>query len=112
MTKRKTVAQRITQAMAELEEVMAKGCRPEELFTVRTVEIPDPTPYAAKDVRATRDRLRVSQAIFAKLLGVSTELVEHWEQGICAPRGIARRLLDEVNRDPAGYLSRHLRQAA
>lgn len=110
--KRRTVAQRIAQGMLELEQVMESGRAPHEVFTVRTVEISDPAVYRAKDVRATRDRLHVSQTIFAKLIGVSPELVEHWEQGICAPRGIARRLLDEINRDPSDFLRRHLRSAA
>jgi DNA-binding transcriptional regulator YiaG len=57
-------------------------------------------------------RLRVSQAVLAKLLGVSVELVEHWEQGVCEPRRAIRRLLDEIARDPAGFLRRHITHAA
>ena len=109
---RKTVARRIAQGMAELEHVMASGRSPRDVFTMRTVEIASPATYGARQVRATRNRLNVSQAVFAKLLGVSAELVEHWEQGVCLPRGIARRLLDEINHDPADFLSRHIKSAA
>ena len=71
--------------------------------TVREVEIPEPTGYAAKDVRATRQRLRVSVAVFARLVGVSAKLVEHWEQGRRAPSKLAARLLDRINADPDGF---------
>ena len=88
-------------ALTELAQLLESG-RPERTrFTVRTVELPDdPRPYEAAAVRATRKRLRTSQAVFAKLLGVSTVLVQHWEGGTRVPAMWARRLLDEVNRDP------------
>jgi DNA-binding transcriptional regulator YiaG len=51
-----------------------------------TVALPEPpSAYDAAAVRATRDRLGVSQAIFAHLLGVSAVLVRAWEQGHCTP---------------------------
>lgn len=62
----------------------------------RRVEFPDPGEHDAKSIRALRDRLRLTQRQLAKLMGVSVELVEHWEQGIVVPRPIARRLLDEI----------------
>ena len=54
----------------------------------------------------------MSQAVFAKVMGVSTELVQHWEQGIREPSGIARRLLDRVNADPAAFLAGIVRRVA
>ncbi|MFI5379737.1 MAG: helix-turn-helix domain-containing protein [Tepidisphaerales bacterium] len=105
---RPTVAQRIAQGMAELGEAMRSGKPLHELFTVRTVEVPDPPSYDAKSVRKLRDRFQVSQAVFARLLGVSAELVEHWEQGICMPRPVVRRLLEEISRNPADFLARHI----
>ncbi len=104
----KTVAQQIRQGMRELEQAMKDGKPLHELLTARVVEIPEPTVYDATAVRRTRLRLHVSQVLFAKLLGVSVELVEHWEQGICVPRGAVRRLLDEVNMNPDGFLGRHI----
>jgi putative transcriptional regulator len=106
--KRRTVAERLAAGMRELEMAMRSGKPLHELFTVRTVEIPDPARYDAKAVRKSRQRLHVSQAVFAKLLGVSVELVEHWEQGVREPRAVVRRLLDEINRDPNDFLSRHV----
>lgn len=88
-------------ALTELAEVLESGRPERSRFTVRTVELPDdPRSYDAAAVRATRKRLEVSQAVFAKLLGVSTVLVQHWEGGTRIPAMWGRRLLDEVNRDP------------
>lgn len=76
-------------------------------FTERTVSIPPlplpPGEYDARAVRATRAKLGASQAVFARLLGASTSLVRAWEQGGRRPSPVARRLLDEFNRDPARW---------
>jgi len=108
---RRPVAQRLREAMAELEAAMQSDRPLNEIFSIRTVEIAAPAQYSTKAIRAMRAKLRVSQRVFAELLGVSVQLVEHWEQGICRPRSMARRLLDEVNRDPEGFLLRHLTSA-
>ena len=90
--------------MRELQEWMASGRPLEERFTVRTVELPgEPGAYDAASVRATRERLGASQAVFAGLLGASPKLVQAWEIGGRAPSAMARRLLDEINRDPARW---------
>lgn len=94
----------IVASLAEAVEVERAGVPTESRFTVRTAELPDaPSAYDAAAVRATRDRLAVSQAIFAHLLGVSAMLVRAWEQGHRTPAPWARRLLDEVNRDPGHW---------
>lgn len=91
----------IVASLMEAVEVERSGAPIESRFTVRTVEVPDePRSYDPAAVRATRDRLGVSQAIFAHLLGVSAMLVRAWEQGQRRPALWARRLLDEMNRDP------------
>jgi len=91
----------ILASLAEAIEVEWAGIPIESRFTVRTVELPDePAAYDAAAVRATRRKIGVSQAIFAHLMGVSAMLVRAWEQGQRPPARWARRLLDEVNRDP------------
>jgi putative transcriptional regulator len=91
----------IAASLAEAIEVERVGIPIESRFTVRTVELPDePAAYSAAAVRVTRDKLAVSQAVFAQLIGVSAMLVRAWEQGQRVPALWARRLLDEVNRDP------------
>jgi putative transcriptional regulator len=95
----------IVASLREAIEVEEDGVPIESRFTVRTVDLPDPaSTYDAAAVRTTRGRLGVSQTIFAQLLGVSPMLVRAWEQGQRSPAMWARRLLDEVNRDPRHWL--------
>lgn len=91
----------IIASLKEAREVERMGVPIESRFTVRTVELPDsPSNYDAAAIRATRQKIPASQAVFAALLGVSVVLVRAWEQGQRTPAMWARRLLDEVNRDP------------
>ena len=100
-TVRKTAGARIIGALSGLAESLEAGV---EIGTVRTVELPDePGEYDAAGVRATRSMVRASQAVFARLLGVSTILVRSWESGARAPSRLARRLLDEIHREPARW---------
>lgn len=107
MTRRKPhrVADDITAGMKAIEQMIGAGKRPDELFTARTIEIPDPSDYAARDVRALRESLHVSQAIFARLLGVSRILVQKWEAGDNTPSPMARRLMDTIKANPPAWLS-------
>ena len=96
-----TKGREIIASLREALEVELKGISIETRFTVRTVELPDtPSKYNAVAIRATRAKVSASQAVFAALLGVSVVLVRAWEQGQRSPAMWARRLLDEVNRDP------------
>jgi len=91
----------IVASLTELVEVLESGAPLESRFTVRTAETPaPPAAYDGAAVRATREKIGASQALFACLLGVSVALVQSWEQGHRPPAVWARRLLDEVNRDP------------
>jgi DNA-binding transcriptional regulator YiaG len=73
-------------------------------MTVREVEIPDPPKYTGADIKESRRKLGVSTALFARLMGVSAKLVEHWEQGRRVPAPLACRLLERINAEPAAYL--------
>lgn len=103
-SKRRPFADAIMQGGQEI-ETMIEGERPAEIFTVGTAEIPEPSAYSAKDVRRLRQRLGVSQAVFAELVGVSRILVQSWELGARAPSALARRLLDTVKADPPKWLA-------
>ena len=58
---KRRVADEIMHGMRELQRMMDEGKRPEEMFTVRTIEIPDPADYRAQEIRALRLALGVSQ---------------------------------------------------
>ena len=104
-TKRRRMADDITAGMQQLQKMMAEGKTPAEMpFTIRTVEVPAPHQYRPAEVLKLRQKLGVSQAVFARLVGVSTILVQSWEGGQRTPAPLARRLLDTIVADPAGWL--------
>jgi putative transcriptional regulator len=104
-TRKPRVADEIMAGMRELVRMMDAGKTPPQMFTVKTIDIPDPTVYRAKQIRELRDSLGVSQAVLAHLLGVSVVLVKSWEQGVREPSLMARRLLDTIKADPAHWLT-------
>lgn len=97
----------MAQSMAELQAIMKRGESPtgNGRLTVRRIEVAEPGLYDAKAVKEVREELNVSQAVFARLLGVSPVLVRSWERGARSPAPIARRLLDRVSENPAPFLS-------
>jgi putative transcriptional regulator len=61
---------------------------------LRTTVLPaPPAPMTAADIRAIREGVNASQAVFAHYLNVSTKLVQAWEAGRRSPEGAALRLL-------------------
>lgn len=84
-----------------------------ERITVKRVKLNlEPRQYTGGEIRWTRERLQVSQAIFARLMGVSVKAVESWEAGTNTPSGPVCRLLEEININPMAFLQRHLFQSA
>jgi putative transcriptional regulator len=55
-------------------------------------------------VAETRARVGLSQAEFARLLGVSVRTLQEWEQGRRAPSGPARMLLAIAHKNPRALL--------
>lgn len=51
------------------------------------------TRFDPIEVKAIRRKLRVSQAQFAHMIGVSAATLRNWEQGRTYPEGAARALL-------------------
>ena len=94
----------IVASLREMIDTMKAGIPLSARYTVRHVEAPiPPREYTPADVRETRGKIGVSQALFAGLLGVSAVLVRSWEQGSRVPAAWARRLLDEVNHNPSRW---------
>jgi putative transcriptional regulator len=57
-------------------------------------------PPGAIDVRRIRDKLGLSQAVFAARFGFSAAAVQDWEQGRRRPEAAARTLLLVIDRSP------------
>jgi putative transcriptional regulator len=70
-------------------------------LTLRTVEVPTPPPeVVAKDVTSLRAKAGMSQAVFARVLNVSTKTVQSWEQGERKPSHAALRMLQVLREKP------------
>ena len=72
---------------------------------LRKAELPaSPKPLKPADIRALRASLNASQALLARLLNVSSNAVESWEQGIREPRQATLKLLHIAKRNPSVLL--------
>lgn len=109
MTKAKTIKRSLTgkaRMRAELVELTqdmhAAGIVSADDVRKTTLKMlgPDALPGAArlsgKDIVSIREQAHMSQAVFARLLAVSTGTLSKWERDEIAPRGPARRLLQII----------------
>jgi DNA-binding transcriptional regulator YiaG len=90
-------------AMAEVEYAATTGDFSK--LSIHEVEIAQPSAYGPKEIKALRTQFGASQELFATLLGVSRELVKHWEYGIRKPAPVVCRLLDQVRANPKQFWS-------
>ena len=74
--------------------------------TVRRARVAPPPAYDAARVRRVRDRLALSQPVFAAALNVSPQTVKAWEQGARLPAGPTLRLLELAEEHPATFLTK------
>lgn len=58
-------------------------------------EVPDYTPDQIKDIR---DRLNLSQSVFAAYLNTSISSIQKWETGAKRPNSVAMKLLNIVDK--------------
>src|SRR5271163_4351613 len=87
-----------------LEEAIrhAKG---EITLKTTTLEMPDrPPEVGAEELMKLRLKSGMSQAVFARLLNVSTKTVQSWEQGHRKPSQAALRLIQVFRHNPSGLL--------
>lgn len=56
--------------------------------------------FTSAQVKEIRKSLKMSQSVFAVVMGVSIKTVEAWEAGTNKPNGSARRLLHVLKTDP------------
>lgn len=94
---------RFTESLESLDDIRDLPAR----FTCHTIKLNlEPAAYGPEDVKAVREILRASQAIFAEFLGVSTRTVQDWEQGVTPPSGAPCRLMDEIQQNNDYWLNR------
>lgn len=70
------------------------------------LELPDEPPvYSKFQIKRIREKiLKVSQPVFASMLGCSPSSIKSWERGENTPNGLARRLLQLIESNPASFL--------
>ncbi len=99
--KRRPVADQIRKG---LEEAIrhAKG---EITLKTTTLEMPGRPPnVGARELTTLRTKSGMSQAVFARMLNVSTKTVQSWEQGQRKPSQAALRLIQVFRQNPSGLL--------
>ncbi len=70
-------------------------------ITMRAVDalcLPTKRMFQPEDIQRIRMANRMSQTVFAVILGVGKTTVQQWEQGQKRPGGTAQRLLDVIDR--------------
>lgn len=120
-TKKPPVADRIARGLQGFADALKSGLESGadketvlKQFNLRTYAVNlEPMEYGPDEVKHVREKiLHVSQAIFARFLGVSVKTVRAWEQGDNTPSDIAARFMDEIQSDPTYWqkkLSDHIR---
>ena len=63
------------------------------------IEIPE-VEMSAKEIQEIRERIKLSQTVFAKVLNVSSSSVRQWEQGKRTPTGSTKVLLELLKKNP------------
>jgi len=79
----------LSKSIKEAGKIRRGQIKPSRVFT-----------YNAVDIRKLRESVNVSQSKFARMIGVSTDTVQNWEQGRRRPRGPAMALLRVFQRNP------------
>jgi putative transcriptional regulator len=105
MTKRAKKRSRLDRELEEMGRALHRlGALSDDEFakiTLRDVtldRIDRAGPPSPREIVAIREGARMSQAVFARLLDVSTGTLSKWERGQLKPRGPAGRLLRIIKR--------------
>jgi putative transcriptional regulator len=82
-----------------------RHARGEITLKTTTLEMPDrPPEIDAAELTKLRLTSGMSQAVFARILNVSTKTIQSWEQGQRKPSQAALRLIQVFRHDPSGLL--------
>lgn len=64
-----------------------------------------PPAFSKTKIKEIRENLlRVSQPVFASILGCTSSSVKSWERGENQPNGATKRLLQIIEKDPSLFL--------
>lgn len=68
---------------------------------IRIIELKPVPRFEGKEVKEIRNKLNLTQNMFAGLMGVSIKTIEAWEAGKNIPNGTAQRMLELLNENPS-----------
>ena len=95
-TKRSRILKAVDATMADLRRLGFIDKRKQRGIEALVLK---PVPrYTGKQIRALRERVRVSQAVLASLLNTSASTVRKWEIGDKRPSGPSLKLLNLLDR--------------
>ena len=96
---RKSIKESIGSTVQDLIDSGIKTTFTEKELHTLGVKIPniDITPNQIKKIR---EKTKLSQTVFAKLLNVSPSSVKQWEQGLRNPTGPTKVLLELLEKSP------------
>lgn len=96
--------------MSTLYEELMEGMEAAEQYlqgkiTLKTVTVEkhDPVVITPEEIRAIREQLNLSQAVFAQKLRMSVRTYQGWEQGKTRPNPQAALLLKMVSQSPQTF---------
>ena len=81
--------------MRGAEEALAYAKGQRKGFKLHKVKIPEQI-----DVRAVRDKLKLTRREFSDQFGFNIRTLEKWEQGVRKPDGAARAFLVVIDKNP------------
>jgi len=93
----KRMGEELIEAMQELVDYSEGKL---DLRTSRLPVSPVCDTISPAEIKAVRENLKMSQSVFALVIGVSKKTVESWEAGRYKPDGAARRLITIMQIDP------------
>ena len=96
---RKTINKAIGDTVLDLIRRGIKTSFSEKELKELGVVIPD-VKMNAKDIQQIREKIKLSQSVFAKVLNVSSSSVRQWEQGKRTPSGSTKVLLELLRKNP------------
>ena len=96
---RKSIKKAIGESLQGLVNIGIKTSFSEKELKKFGVIIPD-VDIQAKDILEIRQRIKLSQSVFAKVLNVSSSSVRQWEQGTRTPTGSTKILLELLKKNP------------
>ena len=91
---KKELFDELLQSVKEAAAIERGKAKPSRTFEVKT----------GNDVVRVRTRLGLSQVKFARLIGISEDTLQNWEQGRRSPVGPAKVLLKVAARHPEALL--------